>query len=81
MVLGGFDLASAQVLLVFLEMCLDGTELVEKLVVLQNLDILHMEVSFVVTLEFLVGHARVDALEDAQFAEVSETDLKGANRI
>ena len=48
---------------------------------LQNLQILYMEVRFVVALEALVWLSGVDALEDAKLAEVLQTDLHGADRI
>jgi hypothetical protein len=40
-----------------------------------------MEVSFVASLEPLVGLARVDALEDAELAEVLKVDLQGADCV
>jgi hypothetical protein len=62
-------------------MSFDRAEFVEQLVVLQNLQILYMEVRFVVALEALVWLSWVDALEDAKLAEVLQTDLHGADCI
>ena len=65
----------------FFEMSFDGAEFFKQLVVLQNLEILDVEVSFVVALESLVGLAWVDAFEDAKLAEVLKADLHGADSI
>ena len=59
----------------FLQMGLDSAEFIQELVVLQNLQILHMEVCFGVTLEALVWLPRVDTFEDAKFAEILQIDL------
>ena len=48
----------------FLQVGFDAAEFVEKLVVLQDLKILHMEVSFGVSLEALVGLPRINAFQD-----------------
>ena len=65
----------------FFEMSFDGAEFFKQLVVLQNLEILDVEVSFVIALESLVGLAWVDAFEDAKLAEVLQADLHGADGI
>jgi len=65
----------------FLQMGLDRAEFIQKLVVLQDLQILYMEVSFVVTLEALVWLPWVDALQDAKLAEVLQIDLQRADSI
>ena len=75
MCLSCFDLSAAQIFLMFFEMSFDGAEFFKQLVVLQNLEILNVEVSFVVTLESFVGLAWVDAFEDAKLAEVLQADL------
>ena len=77
----GLDFSAAEVLLVLLQVGFDVSEFVEQLVVLQNLDVLDMEVSFVVTLELLVWVPWVDSFEDAQLAEVLQVELESANRI
>ena len=64
------DFSAAQIFFVFLEMSLDLAELVEQLVVLQNLEILDMEVCFIVSLKALVWLARVDSLQDAKLPEI-----------
>ena len=81
MVLGNLKLSAAQIFLVSLEMGFYVHEFVEQLIVLQNLDVLHMEVGLVVSLESLVWLARVDALEDAQLSKVLQRHLKSSNGI
>ena len=65
-----FELTTTQILLVPLEMSLDVSELLKQIVVLENLDVLHVEVSFVVALELLVRLAWVNSLQDAELSEV-----------
>lgn len=81
MSLGSLNFSTAEIFLVLLDVSFDAAELLEQLVVLQNLKVLDMEVSLVVTLEALVGLARVDTLEDAELAEVLEADLHSADGI
>ena len=81
MSLGSLNFSTAEIFLVLLDVSFDAAELLEQLVVLQNLKVLDMEVSLVVTLEALVGLAGVDALEDAELAEVLEADLHSADGI
>jgi hypothetical protein len=44
--------------------------------VLQNLEILDMEVCFVVALKLFAGLPRVNTFKDAESSEVLQTDLK-----
>ena len=81
MSLGSLNFSTAEIFLVLLDVSFDAAELLEQLVVLQNLKVLDMEVSLVITLEALVGLARVDTLEDAELAEVLEADLHSADGI
>ena len=74
--LSSLDFSAAKVFLVLFDVRLDRTEFSKQLVVLQYLNILHMEVRFIITLESLVRLAGVDALEDAEFTEVLQVDLK-----
>jgi len=76
MSLSSLDFSAAKVFLVLFDVRLDRTEFSKQLVVLQYLNILHMEVRFIITLESLVRLAGVDALEDAEFTEVLQVDLK-----
>ena len=64
-----------------LQMCLDRAELAQQLVVLQDLDVFHMEVGLIVALELLVGAAWIDTLQDAEFAEVGKVHLAGSDGI
>ena len=64
-----------------LQVGFDAAEFVEKLVVLQDLKILHMEVSFSVSLEALVGLPRINAFQDAKLPEVLQIHLQGADGI
>lgn len=64
-----------------LQVGFDAAEFVEKLVVLQDLKILDMEVSFGVSLEALVGLPRINAFQDAKLSEVLQIDLQGADGI
>lgn len=64
-----------------LEVSLDVAEFAQKLIMLQDLDILDVEVGLVVALEALVWLAWVNSLQDAEFAEVLQTELQGANCI
>ena len=64
-----------------LEVSLDVAEFAQKLIMLQDLDILDVEVSLVVALEALVWLAWVNTLQNAEFAEVLQTELQGANCI
>ena len=74
--LSSLDFSAAKVFLVLFDVRLDRTEFSKQLVVLQYLNILHMEVCLIITLESLVGLAGVDALEDAEFTEVLQVDLQ-----
>ena len=76
MSLSSLDFSAAKVFLVLFDVRLDRTEFSKQLVVLQYLNILHMEVRFIITLESLVRLAGVDALEDAEFTEVLQVDLQ-----
>jgi len=76
MSLSSLDFSAAKVFLVLFDVRLDRTEFSKQLVVLQYLNILHMEVRLIITLESLVGLAGVDALEDAEFTEVLQVDLQ-----
>ena len=64
-----------------LQVGFDAAEFVEKLVVLQDLKILHMEVSFGVSLEALVGLPRINAFQDTKLPEVLQIHLQGADGI
>ena len=75
------DLSATEIFFMFLQMGLDRAEFIQKLVVLQDLQILYMEVSFIVTLEALVWLPWVDALQDAKLAEVLQIDLQRADSI
>ena len=81
MVFCSCELTSAQVLLVSLHVGFDLSELLQQLVVLQNLDVLHMVISLVVASELLFWLSRVDSLQDAQASEVVQTHLKRADGI
>ena len=74
--LSSLDFSAAKVFLVLFDVRLDRTEFSKQLVVLQYLNILHMEVCLIITLESLVGLAGVDALKDAEFTEVLQVDLQ-----
>ena len=76
MSLSSLDFSAAKVFLVLFDVRLDRTEFSKQLVVLQYLNILHMEVCLIITLESLVGLAGVDALKDAEFTEVLQVDLQ-----
>ena len=76
MSLSSLDFSAAKVFLVLFDVRLDRTEFSKQLVVLQYLNILHMEVRLIITLESLVGLAGVDAFEDAEFTEVLQVDLQ-----
>ena len=76
MSLSSLDFSAAKVFLVLFDVRLDRTEFSKQLVVLQYLNILHMEVRFIITLESLVRLAGVDALEDAELAEVLQRHLQ-----
>ena len=76
MSLSSLDFSATKVFLVLFDVCLDRTEFSKQLVVLQYLNILHMEVRLIITLESLVGLAGVDALKDAEFTEVLQVDLQ-----
>ena len=76
MSLSSLDFSAAKVFLVLFDVRLDRTEFSKQLVVLQYLNILHMEVRLIITLESLVGLAGVDALKDAEFTEVLQVDLQ-----
>jgi len=79
--LSGCDFATAKQLLMLLEMCLDFVELGKECVVLQNLEIFDVEVSLIVTLEFLSGLTRVNTLENAQTSKITQGDLHVADCI
>ena len=81
MLLGDFYLAPAQIFLMSLEVGLDVAELAQKLIVLQDLDILDVEVGLVVALEALIRLAWVHTLQDAELSEVLQTELQSANGI
>ena len=81
MCLGNFQLASAQVLLVPLQMRLDISKLLQQIVVLQDLDVLDVVVCLFVTFELLIGRAWVDSFKDAKLAEVLQAELQSSNRI
>ena len=81
MSLGSLNFSTAEIFLVLLDVSFDAAELLEQLVVLQNFKVLDMEVSLVITLEALVGLARVDTLENAELAEVLEADLHSTDGI
>lgn len=70
MSLGQFEFSATKQLFVFSKMCFNCSEFVEQLVVLQNLEVLNMEVRFVVAFELLLWLSRVDSFENAQSAEV-----------
>lgn len=59
----------------------DVSEFFQQLVVLQNLEILDVEVSFVVALELFAGLPRVDSFENAKSSEVLQTDLEITNCV
>ena len=80
-VFSGLYLSAAQEFLVLLEVGLDFSELLEQMVVLQNLQVLHVEISLVVALDFLLWLARVHALQDAEAAEVLQRDLHVADGV
>lgn len=75
------ELSTAKQLLVFLEMSFDLSEFVEQLVVLQNLQVFHVEVGLVVALDLLLGLTGVDTLENAQAAEILQRHLHISNRV
>jgi len=76
MSLSSLYFSTAKVLLVFFYVRLDGTEFGQQLVVLQYLNVFHVEVRLIITLKSLVGLAGVDALKDAEFTEVLQVDLQ-----
>jgi len=76
MSLSSLDFSAAKVFLVLFDVRLDRTEFSKQLVVLQYLNVLHMEVRLIITLESFVGLAGVDALKDAEFTEVLQVDLQ-----
>lgn len=75
MSLGQFELSATKQLFVFSKMRFNCSEFVEQLVVLQNLEVLYMEVGFVVAFELLLWLSGVDSFENAQSAEVFKRDL------
>ena len=75
MLLGLLNFSATQIFLMFLQVGLDSAEFVQELIVLQDLQILHMKVCFGVTLEAFVRLPRIDSFEDAKFAEILQIDL------
>ena len=65
----------------FFQVSFDLTELGKQLVVLENLEVLDVKVGLVVSLELLLGLAGVNALQDAQTAEVLQGYLEVSNRV
>lgn len=63
------------------QMGLNGPELFKELVVLQNLEVLDVEIGFVVAFELLLGFAGVDTFKDAESAEVLQRNLHVADGI
>ena len=81
MVLSQFKLTTSQQFFVLFEMGLDLAEFVEQLVVLQYLEVLHVEVSLSVALELLPWLSWVDSFEDAESSEVLEGQLHYSDGI
>ena len=72
MILGCLELSAAQIFLVSFKMSFDLSEFVNQLIVLQNLDVFHMEVGLIIALKTLVWLSWIDTLQDAQLSEVLE---------
>jgi len=80
-ILSSLDLFSAQILLVLLEVSLDLSELVEELVVLEDLQVLHVVVGLSGTFEFFLGLSGIHTLQDAEASEVLERQLQLADGL
>ena len=70
MLFSSLYLTSSQIPLVSFQMSLDLAEFVQQLVVFQNFEVLHMEISLGGTLELLSWLSWVNAFKDTQSAEV-----------
>ena len=75
MVFGSLELSAAQIFLVAFKMSFDLHELVEQLIVLQNLDVFHMEVGLIIAFESLVWLSWIDTLQNAKLSKVLQRDL------
>ena len=64
-----------------LQVSFDIPELFYKIVVLEDLDVLHMEICLRVSLELLFRLTRVNSFQDAHASEILKAELETTNRI
>ena len=81
MVLSKISLLASQQLLVLFDVCFDLSELVEKLIVHLDLQILDVIVGLVGALELLLWLTRIHSLEDADPSEILESELQLPDRF
>ena len=81
MVLSKLSLHAPQQLLVLFDVCLDLSELAEKLIVHQDLQVLYVIVDLVGALELLLWLTRIHSLEDADPSEILESELQLPDRF
>ena len=79
--LSTLELLLSQEFSVLLEMCFDGVELLQQIVVFQNFDVLDVEVGLVASLELLLRLTSVHSFQDAQSSEVLERQLKSSDGV